>query len=132
MSYADSWVAHTLEVQKEIVGAETALQRARAEQRSYLITRQPVSLDGFSAAFAELTSHITKLKSLTADNPRQQTMLNTLEPLIRARGDTFSATIRAANTGGLNAARGSMSSRHSAEQDGDITTLLQRMHAEER
>jgi signal transduction histidine kinase/DNA-binding response OmpR family regulator/CHASE3 domain sensor protein len=66
------WVLHTYEVEDGVRAIQGDVERAEANQRGYLLTRDAAYLDSYRAARAALGPHLARLQYLTADNPSQR------------------------------------------------------------
>lgn len=88
-------VARTNAVIGEIEGTLAAVAEARIANRGYLITREPLELRSYESAELQALADIRILRALTADNPRQQVRLNTLESLIKKRFAGFQQVLTA-------------------------------------
>jgi CHASE3 domain sensor protein len=71
-------VAHTRQVQFELVKTESLLQDAEIGQRGYLYTNDFKYLAPYEGAKSEIAGHLDSLQQLTSDNPHQQ-MRTTME-----------------------------------------------------
>ncbi len=76
-------VTHTEDVLGELIDVAGALGSAGSNERGFLLTGDPKLRKEFEDARQQLAVHFARLRSLTADNPRRQKQLNTLEPLLR-------------------------------------------------
>ena len=76
---AASLVSHTDSVLIEREKVLSALKDAETGARGYLITGDTLFLDPYKGAQEKLKSSLRQLRVLTADNPTQQTRLDTLE-----------------------------------------------------
>lgn len=84
-SAAESWLAHTLEVQKSARELLGLVQDAEIGQRSYLLTDDREYLAPYDLAVATTPVAFEQLLRLTADNPEQQDRLRRIKPLIDSR-----------------------------------------------
>jgi CHASE3 domain sensor protein len=75
------WVAHTHEVLSQTSNVILALVDAETYQKDFLGTGKAEFLQPYDAALARFDQHMTKLKDLTRDNPRQQHRLGELEKM---------------------------------------------------
>lgn len=103
-----NWVLHTYDVRSELQILETQLAETRAAALAYVGSGDESQLQEFRTRAESITRLIENLRSLTADNPRQQYRLGQLE--------TASSKYLAALGSSLasNHARGAV---HSAEAD---------------
>jgi two-component system, sensor histidine kinase and response regulator len=82
---ATDWVRHTYEVLTKIQKVNSDLLGAQAAVRGFVITGRQNILAPYYDSIRELEDDQQTLRRLTADNPRQQTRLTTLEELIHQR-----------------------------------------------
>ncbi len=75
-------VTHTQQVLEQLTSLLSALQDAETGQRGYLITGNTDYLHLYHAVLGRIEQVNSRLRQLTADNPRQQQRLQTLSPLI--------------------------------------------------
>jgi PAS domain S-box-containing protein len=99
-----TWIAHSLEVLGALEELVSTMKDAQTGERGYIITGEPRYLDPYNAATATVDGKLQRLKQLTADNPRQQARLSTLERRVRDELDVLRQNI-AVETSGLEAAR---------------------------
>jgi len=78
-------VEHTLQVQLCLQQVVSDLKDAEADQRGYLLTSEERFLEPYRAALARARQELAGLSSLTADNARQQQVLQRLLPLVDAK-----------------------------------------------
>src|SRR5258708_5469406 len=95
------WVRHTHEVLNGADNTLSSLKDAETGQRGYLITGEESYLEPYQGSRELVDQELKRLRELTSDNPVQQTRLNALEPLVRARFATLQQVIE------LRRARGS-------------------------
>jgi PAS domain S-box-containing protein len=81
----DRWVAQTHAVVAEIEGAYSALQQSESGTRGYVATGEESYVRQHDAGISRLTAHLQAVRSLTADNPRQQRNLDKLVPVINRK-----------------------------------------------
>jgi|GEM_PF-3982587 len=79
---ASDWVSHTQAIQISIRLVLSSLQDIETGQRGYLLTGDSAYLDPYYAALPAIDQQVAVLRQFTADNPRQQERLTTLQPLI--------------------------------------------------
>lgn len=92
-------VRHTLEVESRISTVLLDLQDAETGQRGFLLTGQDDFLKPYEAAISRIDRDINALAAATADNPRQQTSMQTLRGLAAARQERLRQTIALYRTG---------------------------------
>ena len=92
-------VRHTLEVESRISTVLSDLQDAETGQRGFLLTGQDDYLKPYEAAISRIDRDIKALAAATADNPRQQTSMQTLRGLAAAKQERLRQTIALYRTG---------------------------------
>jgi PAS domain S-box-containing protein len=80
----EKWVAHTYLVRDELQALAEDLMAAQSAQCGYIITGGENYLTSYREALANVRHDVEEVRSLTTDNPAQQTRLRELEPLIAA------------------------------------------------
>ena len=95
---------HTLLVREEIEILLSLVKDAETGQRGYLLTGEASYLEPYENAIRLLPTHTARLRTLTADNPGQQSQLLRLDGLIGAKLSEIATTIRARDTEGPAAA----------------------------
>src|SRR6266508_2447377 len=101
---ATRWVEHTLVVRNELEITLSLLKDAETGQRGFLVTGAAAYLEPYNTAVASLGKHRERLRRLTADNPKQQASLATLDELIQDKLHELRATISTRENRGLDAA----------------------------
>ena len=96
---AEDWVSHTLKVQTAANLLLSALERRESGQLSFLITDDDRYLKVVNKAESDISSVMSELRQLTADNPQQQAALNDFERALTARSERMHATLALAQTG---------------------------------
>jgi signal transduction histidine kinase/ActR/RegA family two-component response regulator len=91
---ADRWVDHSLEVRQTIQELFSTVQDAETGQRGYLLSNDPSYLEPFIIARAQLPALEMRLRQLTDDSVTHQKQLDELYPLIAAKMDELSVTVR--------------------------------------
>ncbi len=105
ISTNEALVVHTHEVLDEVSDLLASLAEAETQQRSYLITGDPLYLKPYRAALAATQVHVERLRVLTEDNSGQQRALASLRPNIRLRIESLETAVGLRDTEGLEAAR---------------------------
>jgi CHASE3 domain sensor protein len=96
---AEDWVSHTLKVQTAANLLLSALERRESGPLSFLITDNDRYLKVVNKAESDISSVMSELRQLTADNPQQQAALNDFEPALTAWSERMHATLALAQTG---------------------------------
>jgi PAS domain S-box-containing protein len=76
------WISHTQEVLRKLAITRNRLSRADAAAQSFVTTRDHRYIATYDEATAEIRSNLATLRTLTADNDRQQQRLDHLEFLV--------------------------------------------------
>ena len=124
--------AHTYVVLGELEALLSQLRRAETGQRGYLLTGKDEYLQPYQDAAIVMDSKIRTLRSLTADNPTQQSKLDTLEPLVKAKMAELHQTIELRQQKGFEAAQRLVLTERGKLLMDDIHNTLFSMKAEEQ
>ena len=92
MTAASRWEAHTHEVKEELGELLFNLKDVENGQRGFLITGDQRYLKPYHEALGHLDERLATVRTLTRDNPRQQTRISTLQALIREKLDADKQT----------------------------------------
>lgn len=125
------WVAHTRQVQFELLKTESLLQDAEIGQRGYLYTNNLKYLAPYEAAKSDVTEHLDSLQRLTLDNPRQQMRIVSLRDLTRKKLDELATTVTMARAGRDEAAKELVLSDAGLFLMDDIRHVVAQMQSEE-
>ena len=107
---ADRLVTHTVEVQQAAESLLSELRDAESGQRGYVLTGRNEYFEPVARAEAKLPTLLASLKTLTMDNPGQQSRLERLAPLIDSRMDVIRRSVALAKQGDRDAATGLIAS----------------------
>jgi PAS domain S-box-containing protein len=102
---AESWVSHTRQVLFELNQLELLLVDAETGQRGYLYTGDIKYLAPYQDAIAKIEPQIEAIAKLTADNPRQQSMIPELRNRVYAKVAEMAQVIALFQSGKPEAAR---------------------------
>lgn len=127
----EDWVAHTHFVREELGALLADLTEAQASERSYILTDEEVYSASLEDALASVHKHVANVRRLTTDNPKQQTSLDELKPLIAMRIVQMRQAIAARQAHGLDAAIATERSHDSRETMDKIRALVAAMLQEE-
>jgi signal transduction histidine kinase len=127
---ADS-VSHTRDVQTELTLLLSTLQDAETGQRGYLLTGLDEYLEPYESAERIIDGVAAELRSLTADNPRQQERLDLIEPFITEKFDELGETISLLTSDGVDAALAVVAAGQGKIVLDTIRALVVSMQAEE-
>jgi methyl-accepting chemotaxis protein len=129
---ANYWVGHTLQVIGEAKSLRADLLQSETSRREYLITGDASYLTSSSSLVARIAESQKLIRSLTADNPRQQRRLAELGPLIERRlGDIMRISEVRKEQGFRVAAQAGQPVPGEAHSD-EIVNLLGQVENEER
>lgn len=118
------WVAHTFEVHGKLNSLLSAVTDAETGVRGFVITGEESYLEPHKSASQSIKSTIQDLRSLTSDNPNQQSRLNALEPLIDGKLDIAAETIQLRRTGGFEAAARTVSTQAGKNKMDQIRAIV--------
>jgi len=79
------WVEHTHQVLETLDSTLAALLELDASERAFILTRQTAHLKTCRRLAGAIESDVDEIKTLTADNPKQQSAQARLADLLRAR-----------------------------------------------
>jgi len=125
------WMAHTRQVQLELLATESFLRDAESGQRGYLYTHDLKYLAPYEAASREVAQHLDTLQGLTSDNPHQQSRIVTLRELTGKKLDELAQTVAMTRAGQTQAARTLVLSEQGLHLMVDIHGVVGQMQAEE-
>lgn len=110
----------------------SALKDAETGARGYVLTGDTAFLEPFNTAEAKVAKSLQGLRALTADNPRQQERLDTLESFGREAIKLHSQIVRFRRTGGYETARALIATGQSKWVMDRSASILGLMEREER
>jgi PAS domain S-box-containing protein len=96
----DQWSVHTHEVLEKVESLLSEMKDAETGQRGYLLTGKDRYLEPYNTAIQAIPAQLAELRKLTADDPRQQSRIESLRPLIAAKLAELKETIELRRTGG--------------------------------
>ncbi|MFZ3007186.1 MAG: CHASE3 domain-containing protein [Phenylobacterium sp.] len=96
---AANWVSHTHQVRSGISNVLQALADAESAQRGYVLTGDRIFVDQVARARAKAKDELDTVARLTADNPEQQTRLDTLRAQMGIRLTIIDQTMAARAAG---------------------------------
>ena len=94
-------VQHTLEVEKQLSQVLTTVQEAETSNRGFLLTGNEIYLQDYHRAATQIGGKLDDLRTLIADNSRQQRSLASLRPVIQSRFERLQEGIELRRTQGL-------------------------------
>ena len=128
---AADWVAHTREVQTQLGELLTNLQDAETGQRGYVITGVDSYLAPYTTGTARTEDNRKRLSQLVSDNPRQQSRVDSLAPLITDKLTELQQTIDTRRARDFAAAQAIVMSDRGKKSMDAIRSIVQDMNADE-
>lgn len=125
------WIAHTLQVQKEIGNGLLELRRAESAQRGYTLTGQQALLDDYNNAKSAIFPSYELLRKLTADSPEQQRLLDEVRPRLEERISEFDTVINLVRDNRRDEALAIISAGGTRQHTITVRTLMTAMNEEE-
>ncbi|MEH2050248.1 response regulator [Nostoc sp.] len=107
------------------------IKDAETGQRGYILTKQDAYLKPYQTAIAKLAPEIKELRKLTADDSRQLSQLDTLEPLIAVKLNELKKTINLRQNLGLDAALEVINTNQGNNLMSDIRNIIREMEKKE-
>jgi CheY-like chemotaxis protein/CHASE3 domain sensor protein len=124
-------VAHTLDVTKQLGATLASIGDAETGQRGFLLTGNELYLVPYTEATSALPAQLKNLRSLTADNQRQQKRLDILDGLVGDKLDELAHTIALRRAGQTDEAQTLVRSDRGQAAMTAIRTLIGEMQTEE-
>ncbi|MEP6925174.1 MAG: response regulator [Pyrinomonadaceae bacterium] len=128
----ENLVEQTHQVIEEIGETISSLKDAETGSRGYLISGNESYLENYGQAVTSVMVHSENVRSLTADNIRQQERVNTLEPLIKSKLDHLAELIKMRRSGDEKGTNRLFLSGIGKSQMDDIRSVVNEMQQEER
>lgn len=125
-------VSHSHAVLEKIATVLTLLKDAETGQRGFVITGDQVFLEPYEEAVTAIHAQIAELRRLTADNARQQALLNEIEAVSRDRIDELKRLIEMRRATGIESAVPLMREGKGKRQMDELRRLAAAMDQEER
>ncbi len=125
-----TWVTHTQQVLFELSETESTLKDAETGQRGFLYTNDTRYLSPYTAATAQIRSHIDNLAQLSTDNSRQQARVLALRDLAAQKLGELSETVELARLGQTDQAKAIVRSDSGLILMNEIHALLAEMRKE--
>ncbi len=129
---ADLWVAHTLKVQSTATSLLNAVEDAELAQRGFLITAQDRYLAQINQFYRSITSTMSELKQLTADDTVEQEALAGLEHLIGIRLEQIQRTLALVQEGQRGKAFAMIKSGLDADSKRNVAPAISAIQERER
>ncbi len=129
---AADWVRHTHEVQAVLRGVGERLVAGEVAMRDFALTGEKKLLAEMETRLAGARACEAKARQITSDNPRQQTRLSRLEPLIAEQAKFAGEVVAARQQEGEAAAIALMATGRGLEIKAQVDALLSEMDQEEK
>ncbi|HEX4055494.1 MAG TPA: CHASE3 domain-containing protein, partial [Tepidisphaeraceae bacterium] len=118
------WVTHTHKVLEGLSGLIQSMTDAETGQRGYLLTGDEAYLAPYQAGLADIDQNLRDVSDLTANEPQQQSRIETLKPLIAQRLAMLKEGIGVEKDKGPEAARQWVMNGKGHTEMGDIRTVI--------
>jgi signal transduction histidine kinase len=126
------WVRHTYLVVGKLQTVRIDITQAETGQRGFMLTGQDRYLKLYGAGVDQARQDMTELRNLTSDNPKQQTAIQRLDPLIAARLVEVSDGIQVRKRSGLRAGVEAVTRANNGERwMGQIAAQIEEMRQTE-
>lgn len=125
------WIAHTLQVEKQISQLLLQVRRAETNERGFIITSQPEYLQDYRLAAERVQPELDALRRLTADNPSQTRLVEELPPLVSRRMADLDEAIQAKTDNNLERAQQIVQNIEGRNNMEAIRSIAEKMAAEE-
>ena len=129
---SEKWVIHTLEVKSALGEIDSAYVRAGRARNGYVISGNDDFLKEFKAAVLEIPGKLQHLRDLTHDNSEQQRLCSRLEDVINRRVTLLQESVQLKELAPENAQSQADFDRQGIPLSSDMTSITQRMRAEEQ
>jgi PAS domain S-box-containing protein len=90
---SQSWLAHTLQVRRQLTEIELMVTDAETGQRGYLFTGDPNYLRPYHNSIVSVETRVDDLGKITSDNPEQQAGIAKLRDLVHLKLNELADTI---------------------------------------
>ena len=130
-SNADRWAAHSLMVRQASGHLFSLVQDAETGQRGFLLTGNDSYLEPFYTAQKEIPAAEATLRTLTSDNPAQQSRVSNLYALVQLKLGELSRTIELAKGGKVEEAVERVKSNQGRDLMRDVRTAVGEFDSDE-
>jgi signal transduction histidine kinase len=124
-------VTRTLTVQDKLSSLLLSVRRAESGQRGYLYTGDTGYLDDYQAAMGETAQLLVELRSLTADDPPRQRLVEQMSATSKLKFDEMQRTIELNSSGATGEARALVLSGNGRQTMNNLRSLGERAIADE-
>jgi PAS domain S-box-containing protein len=128
---SDRWVRHTHEVLENLQNLLAEMQSIESSYRGFVLTGKESYLDSYRAGILSAAQDEATVRNLTADNPKQEILIPTLERLAAQKIQFGERVISLRQTTGMEAAADAV--RSGADERGmrEFQGVVRQMHDEE-
>lgn len=126
-----NWVTHTHKVIEKLESVLSQIADAEAGQRGYIITGERHYLEPYYRSVVLLDQEIKDLRILTANNPKQQQRLNTLQSLVKKKLGILNEMINLRSSNGFESVLPLVVIDRGNKAMGDIRKVIGDMEDEE-
>ena len=125
-------VTHTHRVIENLETVLTDVLDAETGERGYIITGDDSYLQPYEIALHRVSEDVGRIRSLTADNPRQHSSLERLDLLVAAKLDVLRSGIETRKRDGMAAGANAVRSGAGKQLMDQLRTLIDEMKQEEQ
>jgi signal transduction histidine kinase/DNA-binding response OmpR family regulator len=124
-------VTQTARIQSETDAVLSAMKDAETGQRGYLITGDEAYLTPYLESLRQVRENLIDLSARTANNPRQQSLLRQLQPVLDSKFDELATTIELRKHQGFASAQALVRTNRGANDMNTIRSLIEQMRQEQ-
>jgi methyl-accepting chemotaxis protein len=129
---AARWREHTSDVISALEVLNTSIIDAESGQRGYVLTGNDYYMEQYRGGLSRVDDQLRDVRSLTADNSRQQSRLDALDRVIAARLALLSDVIEARREQGFEGAREMIGQGQGRRLMGEVREIIAEMGADEK
>jgi CHASE3 domain sensor protein len=127
----EAWVRHTLEVEQALSDLSTAVYRAEAFERGFLITGQTNFSQVYGRERAGIPAQVAELQALIADNPQQRAQIPQLRASVQRKLAEMDGALALRRSGDSKAALESLSDGDTRQFSTEVVRIINHMRATE-
>jgi PAS domain S-box-containing protein len=128
---SDRWVRHTHEVLENLQNFLAEMQSIESSYRGFALTGKESYLESYRASTLRAEQGETTIRNLTADNPKQEILVPTLERLAAQKIQFGERVISLRRTTGMEAAADAVRSGTDERIMGEFQSVVRQMQGEE-
>jgi signal transduction histidine kinase len=126
------WVVHSFEVETTLGDIDSAIAKLARARSGFAIEGNEVLLESFAAALSEVQQKQQRVRTMTADNARQQEMCTRLEKVTEQRINLFRRSIELKKSSPQDAAEQSVIAGQILGLASENASIMQQMRQEEQ